>query len=660
MQKYLTSTFTALCFTAYLTILQAQTVIWPTSDTTLIKISQFAEANSIVGVSKANPIGTTPANHKGWITFGVRGASNPDSAVWQWTADGTGRIGSFWGNIPRIASDSRYGTGAAIFNSDYLDSKNKSAAPHNGELWSPVINAANNNNLTVSFTSFYRHFESSDEIPCASSIALSWSEDGGVTWVDTLCINEAEYIATNNGSVNPNFISVKLRGSRGTDKFRIKFIFDGNYYFWLVDDVRVLNIRNNVSIDPNWFAQPPVGIPLTQADTIRFMTDIRNNGNSIARNAKVTARVINRLNNAVLYSETRNYGNLAVDSLAENELIGKGFLPTQLGNYQIQYIASSDSIEEFRSDDTLRANFSVVDSIYANNNNSNIPSRPADRFWSANEIKAWRLGNYFYFPKGSKATATRIQGILDITSDANQNFAGAKIGGVLYRWIDTNKNDTIEAAEREIIGAGEYTIPATQTTDTVNIRLENIIGSGAIKLQDNTAYLAMIEIKPANNKQEIWGYLDANTRNPHAYKFATKKAGKPRYFGVVGYNGNDEALPWFTDVFTQYYWYVPAVRMWAFSGLTSTVELSNDYKMDIAPNPAQDNLNILIDFPKTEEGILLRVVDMAGNVVLQKDFDNVKNQTLDLPIISLANGAYTLHLTTLGGKFKAKRFVVAK
>jgi hypothetical protein len=71
MQKYLTSTFTALCFTAYLTILQAQTVIWPTSDTTLIKISQFAEANSIVGVSKANPIGTTPANHKGWITFGI-------------------------------------------------------------------------------------------------------------------------------------------------------------------------------------------------------------------------------------------------------------------------------------------------------------------------------------------------------------------------------------------------------------------------------------------------------------------------------------------------------------------------------------------------------------------------------------------------------------
>ena len=108
------------------------------------------------------------------------------NTVWDWTPDGKGSKGLIWGTRPAIGSATA-ANGAAIFNSDFLDNggsntgfgKGSSPAPHGADLISPVIDATGKNNLTIVFNQYYRTFDT-------ELTAVTWSEDGGTTWKDTI------------------------------------------------------------------------------------------------------------------------------------------------------------------------------------------------------------------------------------------------------------------------------------------------------------------------------------------------------------------------------------------------------------------------------------------------------------------------------------------
>ena len=631
-----------------------QTVVWPTADTNTIKASQFADTALIFRISTANP--TPPAGYKGWVSKGVSSnvPAKSENAHWDWSRDGRGNKGTLWGTRTAIASATA-SNGAGIFNSDFLDSggngnygNGTAPSPQESELWSPIIDATGKNNLTLVFNQYYRSFLS-------TSTAVSWSEDGGTTWKDTIDVidNTFDLIELNNQT------AIKLKGSKGTANFRVKFLWSGDYYFWIIDDVKLMQMDNNLRVNKNWYAVPQnLYMPRHQLDTVAFMADIENQGNAAATNVKLTVTLKDATTGTTLFTGARNYGTIKADSIAENEITLK-WLPvsTASGNvlYNGTYVISGDSPDNFPLNDTIKFQFVLSDSLFRNEPGTRtITTRPGDGSWTTGQPHSWKVGNYYYFPKGSKVTATRILTFVDTTT-----LVGTTLIGQLYSWKDLNGDGGVQANERKEIAAAE--IPITKSSDgTLNFLLENLSGSGAVQLNDTTAYLAMLELITTKQGVDMEPFWDVNL--PYApMAFASEKIGRNRYTTIISYDG-DDATPWNTGTFLgdNLQQFTPIVRLYTWPIKTDTKEpLPAANKISLFPNPADSQLNVSFDLEKNETAVLVRIVDMAGKILKERDYLDVKKQTVSLDINDIPNGIYNIQVQTLGN-YRTMRFVKAK
>jgi Secretion system C-terminal sorting domain len=678
MKKFFTKMCLIVALALSVTVAHAQ-FIWPTADTNTIRVSQFADASTIRAVKADTALSANLANFKGWLTMGINSKTpaKVDSAVWLWTGTGHSAIGAYGGTIVMKNTDTTRGRGLAIFSSDFLDNRGvagnfgngPAASPQKGELWSPIIDATGLTNLKVYFNSMYRHFRSGDSIPCHASSGISWSEDGGVTWKPIICISENDGFGTNEGQHNDG-LSVKLNGSKGTSKFRFKFIFDGDYYFWTVDDVKLGAPKYDLRVSPDWIALPPNYVQMNNIDSLRFMCDVINNGSAIAKNVKLTASVIDNATQAVVYSFTRNYGDLKADSIAENELVGPGYvLPSTVKIYNVRYSLTADSTDAFSTDNSITFSgdygINVRDSLARMDRND---VRPTGTFlykagyalnYQGTGTRTYSVGNYYYFPKGSTSTAVRIRAYLGEVSAASITAARPYIT-YLYEWNDTNKNDSIESTERKLIAAGEASAASGADPGVpLDFRLQSFIDNKPVILKDNQAYIAMFEVMPTTAGTTWYaGFDDRMKFDYSAMHYAHKKAGKPRFSGVYAATG-DQNLTWTTKLGGQGN-YSPKVSLYAYPFRVGTKDnLPSTYKVDIYPNPVGNNLNITIDFPKSEEAVLFRIFDLRGQLIQEREFMNVQKETLNMDINTLASGNYLLQVQTLGNQAKTIKFVKA-
>jgi Secretion system C-terminal sorting domain len=676
MRKNLTHFFTFLMLFIGIFSTTAQTVtVWPTADAATIAASQFADSAQIFKGTTANP--NPPAGFKGWVSkptySGV--VSKAANAHWDWAREGKGSKGAYWGTGLPIGS-STAANGAAIFNSDFLDNGGvagnfeggPSPGPHGGELWSPIIDATGKDGLMLIFNQRYRNLDS-------EFTAVSWSEDGGVTWKDTISIVENDVILVN--QLYDGQVGVKLRfpdeynadgsfskrglPSKGTANFRVKFIFDAYYYYWIVDDVKLVSMDFNLRVNRNWYARPQsYAMPRAQVDSVVFMADVENLGNKAATNVKLTATMRDTFN-TVIYTATKTYGTIKPDSVAENQVFGK-WLPPATGRgttpYVGTYVISSDNPDNFAPNDTIFYSFFVTDSVYQNDAGSSLVSfgtRPGDGAWQGGTTHSWKAGNYFYFPKGSKSTATRIQALVD-TSTLVDVFLQAR----LYEWKDANNDGAVQVTERTEVGVNEIKVPKVASPATLNFQLENAQGTGVIKLKDNTAYIAMVEF--VTTKPNVDMFVRWSKQFPQGpMQQATRLAGRPRYTAVVSRNGLD-ATPWDTQTFGSdpLEAYTPLVRMWTWPIPTDTKELlSENNKIDLFPNPTSSRLNVSFDLEKTEQAVLVRIIDMSGKILKERDFDNIKKETVSMDVQDIPNGVYNIQIQTIGN-YRTMRFVKAE
>jgi hypothetical protein len=671
MKKLSTLLLLISAFALSTTVLTAQTIVWP-NDSISRRHSQFADANSIRFVRKDTALNLSLNNYKGWITLGLS-SLNPakaDSAVFMWTSDGTAKIGAFSKTAARITStDVTNGFGAAVFSSDFLDNRGvgtaaafgtgPSPSPHSGELWSPIFDATGFNNLSLIFQQTNRHYQSGETINCFQSTAVSWSEDGGVTWKPLQCIEENEGYGFLESMPRNSPTVVKLVGSRGTNKFRVKFHFNGDYYYWLLDDVKVGVLANNVTLSKSWVAVPAAIMQRNNVDSTRFMVDVVNNGTVAAKNVKVTVDVLNSATLASVFTTTRNLGTIAPDAAVEDELLPQAYLaPASVGTYDIRYKVNYDSTDMFQRDDSIyfRAGLAVRDSFMTKQHGYLVTGGYGyDVGFQPTNAQNWKLGQYFYFPRGANSTATSISAAVETeTATARTYTAG------LYEWNDTNRNDSIEPTERRVIAFGEGTVPANSTTiDFVDIRLESAVDNKPVWLKNNQAYVAMLEFTPPTGVTDWYGMFDDRARYSYGpMKFATKKAGQARYAGVLDVNGGNPNAIWSTIGFGNAY--LPRVELTAWPIRIDTKDdLPDTYKINVYPNPVGEVLNVNVDFPKSESAVLFRIFDLKGQLIQEKEFTNVQKETVNMNVNQLANGNYLLQVQTIGNQAKTLKFIKA-
>ncbi len=227
-----------LCF-LFGTKLQAQTPIWGHGTGIGAADAEFANAFLQAGSFTA---GDNPTQ---WTAVSVSendGTVLPGAAYWTRTTTGLSQ-GGYATNMT-VAASATVSNGVAIFDSDFMDNAGvagafgtgTSVSPHHGELISPRIDltAARDSAITISFHSYYRFFR-------ITELSVSMSVDDGANWVQIGDLTALQPGTTNNaveGRVNVLSPTITA-GVANLTQCRLKFTFNGRYYYAIVDDITI-------------------------------------------------------------------------------------------------------------------------------------------------------------------------------------------------------------------------------------------------------------------------------------------------------------------------------------------------------------------------------------------------------------------------------------
>jgi hypothetical protein len=177
---------------------------------------------------------TLPA---GWTATDQAG----NMTTWRWTNNGQASQGQFWNNRPSIDSDS--GEGAFMFDSDGQHFADPTISfPDNAVLTTSTIDVSTSEEVWLQFYQYYRN--------AFSNTFVGVSSDAGNTWTDIQINQEIGFgIETSNSSqVKLNITDLVL----GSTEVQIRFIFEGANYFWIIDDVELVEPENNDPVDPEY------------------------------------------------------------------------------------------------------------------------------------------------------------------------------------------------------------------------------------------------------------------------------------------------------------------------------------------------------------------------------------------------------------------------
>lgn len=592
----------------------------------------------------------------GWTTVGI---SDP-AAVWAWNANSKS-IGAYAGTTGLVSASSS--NGAAVFDSDYLDNggiagnfgKGAAASPHNSELISPTIDLTGTNDVTLVFSQLFRKFQSnrpsSGEVRAAT--AIMYSRDNGATWSDPIGIEINEYIKTNQSTSqfkSSPITRVQLPGAGGTAQFKVKFSFDGDYYFWIIDDVAIVKMEDyNLRANINFYATAEnVLTPVTQTRPFYFLNDIANIGAKAQENVKHTMSIY-KTNSAgqliapAVFTDTLNYGRVEPDTTIENVSFPKGFEATgtkspYAGFYQL--ISENDDIEP--TNNTLSFVFATTDSTFAKDNGRTRSVAPA---FASGDAPVWGYGNVYYIKNGKNFRSGSVQFGLEGTADN----IGETVEAKLYKWTPSDSDDdSIDEEELEVVGSTEYTITGKEAAvanggaGNTRLSLGNWNEPGKpITLEDNTYYVVYVEHTGTSTDNSV--SLSAYERyNYNAVNLAFEGAGKFSRFSMIKI-GDGLSEGGFRDM-------VPVIRWNIRENIINAKEtLLSENVVSVSPNPAVNNLNVKFTFETVMKNVDVTLFDVNGREVMVANFNNISKDNYNLDITSLASGLYNLVVRTETG-----------
>lgn len=262
-----------------------------------------------------------------WLIAQGTAASVPNSAVvWEYRGPSTtpnaasgGRGGCTSGQV--IASTTA-ANGYALFDSDWLDNRGTgcgtpagiSNAPHVATLTTAPINLSAvgaNAILELQFEQLYWKYQGNGGTSATSATFVQFSPDGGVTWTAPVALNSTVTINTSTAAPVAVSIPSSLNGSSNA---MVRFVFDGNYYLWMIDDIQIVGapanrvefatVNGNPPVDlnygPTYGASTRMGnMSLKQVRAITFDGNAVNTGSSAQSNAQFKVDLINLSTNAI-------------------------------------------------------------------------------------------------------------------------------------------------------------------------------------------------------------------------------------------------------------------------------------------------------------------------------------------------------------------------
>ncbi len=582
------------------------------------------------------------------------GAVNDTFQLWRWSAYGN-TTGSSCGDNTIVSPSTC--NGAAVFSSDAYDNLpgadcgtggGPCPAIQIGELISPPIDLSNSTAAGVSlrFYQMARQFQ--------STFFVGYSIDGGVTWDSTEINQELEV----NGAAETTVTKIPLVGAVGQPDVRVKFRYEANYYYWIIDDVQIVEQEaNNLRVNENFYATPANAItPLSQVEPLLFLADIENIGAVDQSNVILNLSITDEDENEV-FSADNDYGTVPANTIVENILFTDTYSPDTEGMFNGIYSISSDAEDDDPTNNTREFEFMVSDTTFAKEFGATRTIVPAASNYDAGAPFSYAYGNHFYIANGTDEGGNAyVSRSISFALQGTAESAGKELIIFLYKWEDTDPEADVpqaEPEERELINFAIYTIQGDEVeTDLITLPYDD----GPSVLEEGAHYLVMVEYPATEQVNVVLGASDVIDYS--ATIFASNLAGTPRFGSFLGVPADGDlageaysSLGFGRDL-------VPVVRLNVTSSAVDGIDvqvLKNEFKL--FPNPATDQISVQMNLKELAKTATVRIYDIAGRQIMQQTYDNIHKERFIYNLNNFAAGTYKLQVVTDRG-MGTKLFVV--
>ncbi|MBK9272065.1 MAG: T9SS type A sorting domain-containing protein [Saprospiraceae bacterium] len=608
-------------------------------------------AQTVLWGGPNDPNSSFSAGLGNWTTRGLSSSisDSASNAIWSYTASGNSR-GAYSDLAGRINSPT-FANGAIIFDSDFLDNggvegnegKGVAPSPHSGSLTSPLIDCSSFTSVAVSFYQYYQNF--------LSECFLEVSVDSGSTWT-RIRINQD--ILPGNGTARNNHQVIDITThAAGKSGVQLRFIFEGDYYFWIIDDVSLVSLPDlDVALVQAFYSPSAYSQPRSQIcqDTFRFSSTVSNLGGLAQNEVVLKVEVLDKDRTSVLFTDSTVISTLEVNDDNRNIAMAEHFVPDQLdlGKYFIRW--------------TIRGG---VGTDYNPRNNARLDS--------------------FEVSSSQYSVAPRVRG------GVRANGGTAYSVAALYKTSDCwNQNDKFLAKGAEfslVYGSGAtiknyiFKILLLKVQDTVNADFSNFSAEGGVSgastellseelfTGDDEAAYSIIAIPLTDSRTGGDLVLSPKSR----YFLVASHQNEPsedentwRYHGSSqekNYSGHPFTVPVIDNAG---YWFeswpegeAPFLRL-NIEVVTKTDEVAlADHVLRVFPNPVvDDNLQYQLEF-ENPTNANITVFDVNGRLLDFISHKNVVHLNQELNVSGLAAGQYFIRVSTEEGT-KTKLFSVLR
>ncbi len=580
--------------------------------------------------------------------------------LWQWAPNGSTLESTVANAFGDATSQAPTGcTGAMMFTSDGFDQTGTCGATQFGTLVSPVLDLstlvpAGTAGISVLFFQTTRQFQ--------SDYFIEYTNDG-TTWF-TIPIN-TEFVV--NSTTFQTFKRVFLPDADLTStNFQFRFRYDANYYYWIIDDVQLIETEaNNLQADNFFSIAPNFLTPKTQTDSIRFLIDVSNVGATEQTGVNLNVNVTNSANTEV-FNENLEYGVIPANFVDENRILPEHYLPPATEDtYTAVYSVSADAADFDDSNNAQQFSFTVTDSIFAKEDG-------VSGLFGATPNGAtgvdWTIATTYFVRNGEDPVDPNIK--YECTSvlvglDNLQDNVGGFVSIYLYEWEDVNNDGIAQVDERNgtaggnIVGNFTYLIEAgTDDATDLLISLENFNDPDVpLQLKENTTYVLAAGLSSAGNSLiEITGTNDFNG-GYNATGFLTDSISFERIHGLGDITSGDGGLNTDLDGFN----FSPRLRMHVnpYFEVSTNNPLDEANTVKIYPNPATEVVNMDLDLVENLNNAVVRIVDLNARNVMEATYENLSSQTLTYSVANLSAGTYFLKIQSDKG-YITKKFTIVK
>ncbi len=520
-----------------------------------------------------------------------------------------------------------WGNGFVLFDSNWWDNPDlpctlgnfgtgPAPAPHLAVLTTPSIDLSSNPDIALRFNQFVRNYD--------AEMRVEVSANGG-PWQTVFDNSSTPALSATDMTVQIPISSA----AGGQSDVKIRFVFEGTYYYWQLDDICIVDIfANDLATRQTTFGDfdlsnvnNPTGFewleytkyPDEMAPLLKFSTQCDNVGSIAQTDCRLNVEVVDVESDAIIHTAQSTEG-FDLQPGASLELNVSDFqMPNAQGFFHLHFATSQTETDENEMNNADTAGFNITDCVYARDygfTNAVFVATPELA------LLDYEIGNVF-LPTAANQSCYSISVAI---------ASGTSLPSTVYaKLYEFDAQESIVANE-----IGE-TSAVSITTEMFNSYGEgtflHLLFDAPIPVENGNAYLAVV------------GSTDGADNV------------------LIAFSGSSpESTSWVRFLPNQWFYLtaVPMVRMNFCTSISVEEVTSGESTFSVFPNPASTEINLdLIRF--LNEEAFISITDDLGKRVMEQIMPKVNSASRSIDIESLPSGVYFIQVqnekTKMTGRF---------